>query len=92
MPRKRIRKTTKRKPSAEKFEKASKEIDDLKEQHTNEEIELWFFDEVGFDLEPKVPYAWQAKDETIEIPCSKSSRLNVLGFLTPDNQFESIRG
>jgi len=58
----------------------------MDEQHKNGELELWFFDEVGFDLEPKVPYAWQPIGETIEVPCSKSSRLNVLGFLTPDNQ------
>ena len=89
---KRIRKTTKKKPAAEKIEKASKEIDELKQQHQTGYLELWFFDEVGFDLEPKVPYAWQPIGETIEIPGSKSSRLNVLGFLTPDNQFESIRG
>lgn len=87
---KRIRKTTKNKPKVEDLEKAGNEIDELKEQHKNGAIELWFFDEVGFDLEPKVPYAWQPKGETIEIPCSKSSRLNVLGFLTPDNQFESF--
>jgi len=85
---KRIRKTTKKKPDADEFETARNEIDELKEQHKNGELELWFFDEVGFDLEPKVPYAWQPIGETIEVPCSKSSRLNVLGFLTPDNQFE----
>ena len=49
----------------------------------------WFFDETGFDLEPTVPYAWQPI-ETIEVPSSKSSRLNILGFLTPSNRFESV--
>ena len=87
---KRIRKTTKNQPKAEDLEKASKEIDELKEQHKNGKLELWFFDEVGFDLEPKVPYAWQPKGEILEVPCSHSARLNVLGFLTPDNQFESF--
>jgi len=87
---KRIRKTTKKKPNADEFKKAKDEIDELKKQHKNKELELWFFDEVGFDLEPTVPYAWQAKGETIEIPSSKSLRLNVLGFLTLNNQFESF--
>jgi transposase len=32
-----------------------------------------------------VPYAWQAIGETIEIPCSKSKRLNVLGFMSLNN-------
>jgi len=31
-----------------------------------------------------------ANSRNIEIPSSKSPRLNVLGFLTPDNQFESF--
>lgn len=35
-----------------------------------------------------VPYAWQPQGETIEVPSRKSKRLNVLGFLTPDNCFE----
>jgi transposase len=87
---KRIRKTTKKKPNPDEFEAARNEIDELKEQHENGELELWFFDETGFDLEPKVPYAWQPIGETIEVACSKSSRLNVLGFLTPDNEFESF--
>lgn len=36
-----------------------------------------------------MPYAWQPIGSNIEIPSKKSTRLNVLGFLTPDNQFES---
>jgi hypothetical protein len=35
-----------------------------------------------------VPYAWQP--ETIFVPNSLSQCLNVLGFLTPDNQFDSF--
>ena len=30
---------------------------------------------------PCVPYAWQAKGETIELPSARSRRLNVLGFM-----------
>ncbi len=86
---KRIKKTTHKKRDEEKFESARVEIDELSAQHKNGEIELWFFDESGFDLEPSVPYAWQLP-ETIEVPSSRSRRLSVLGFLTPDNQFESF--
>ncbi len=85
---KRVRKSTKDKRDDEEFEKAKKEINDLKKQHKDNEIELWFFDETGFDLQPTVPYAWHKQGETIEIPSRKSKRLNVLGFLTPDNCFE----
>ena len=48
----------------------------------NEDKENWF------DLQPTVPYAWQPRGETIEIPSHKSKSLNVLGFLTLDNCFE----
>lgn len=37
-----------------------------------------------------MPYAWQPIGDTIEVPSKRSIRLNVLGFLTPDNQFESF--
>ncbi len=86
---KRIRKTTKKLPNSDEVEIAKQEIEELKKPHNNGELELWFFDETGFDLEPSVPYAWQPI-EPIEVPSSPSQRLNVLGFLTPDNQFESF--
>ncbi len=84
-----IRKSTHKQPNPDEFETARQEIEELKKQHNNSDIELWFFDETGFDLEPSVPYAWQPI-ETIEVPSSPSQRLNILGFLTPDNQFESF--
>ena len=36
-----------------------------------------------------MPYAWQPKGETIEIPSSRSTRINVLGFFKTDNKLES---
>ena len=62
----------------------------MKEQQESGEIDLYYFDESGFDLIPTVPYAWQPSGETIEIPCSKSPRINVLGFLNTSNEFESF--
>jgi len=49
------------------------------------EIDLSFFDEAGFSLEPCIPYAWQPIGQTIEIPTAKGKRLNVLGFFNTDN-------
>lgn len=34
-----------------------------------------------------MPYCWQKKGETIELPSSKSKTLQVLGFLRRDNTF-----
>ena len=39
---------------------------------------------------PYVPYAWQPIGEQIEVPSSHSKRLNVLGFLKKDIQFQSF--
>ena len=56
----------------------------------NQEIDLFYFDQSGFTLEPCVPYAWQPRGETIEMPCSKSKRLNVLGFVNRECSFTSV--
>lgn len=47
----------------------------------NGDHDLFYFDEAGFTLTPSVPYAWQPVGERIEVPSSRSSQLNVLGFL-----------
>lgn len=53
------------------------------------EIERYYFDESGFTLEPCVPYAWQPTGQTLEVPCARSRRLNVLGFMNRDSQVRS---
>jgi len=40
-------------------------------------------------LEPCAPYAWQPRCKTIEVPCAKSKRLNVLGFVNRECSFTS---
>jgi len=57
-------------------------------------IELFYFDQSGFNLTPVVPYAWQARGQTLAIPSAASARLNVLGFLSPTNQshFRTVTG
>jgi transposase len=81
---KRTRKSLRSKKDEKEFEKAQIEIDELKKQQQAGEIDLCYFDESGFSLDPVVPYAWQPIGETIEIPAARSKRLNVLGFLNPD--------
>lgn len=87
---KRIKKSMKSKRDDKEFERAKQEIQQLKLQHRNGEIDLYYFDECGFCLEPTVPYAWQPIREVIEVPASKSGRLNVLGFLSLDSYLESF--
>lgn len=71
------------------YAKKVKELEKLKEYEARGEIEIRYVDESGFCLIPYIPYAWQDRKEKIEIPSRKSKRLNVLGFLTKDNQLEA---
>ncbi|MHA2219757.1 MAG: IS630 family transposase [Candidatus Hodarchaeales archaeon] len=88
---KRVRKSLNSKKDEKEFEKAKKEINELKKQQQDGKIDLCYFDESGFSLDPSVPYAWQPRGENIEVPSAKSKRLNVLGFLNAhENQLESF--
>jgi len=55
-------------------------------------IDLYYFDESGFNLTPNLPYAWSTVGKTISIPAKMSKKLNVLGFLNVNNSklFASI--
>ncbi len=87
---KRVRKSLRKKRNQEDFDTSKEELEELIQQHKDNEIDLCYFDESGFTLEPCVPYAWQQTGETIEIPSSKSKRLNVLGFVNRDCEFKSF--
>ena len=87
---KRVRKSLRSKRDQDKFEAAQEELKELIQQHKDNQINLCYFDESGFTLEPCVPYAWQLPGETIEVPSSKSKRLNVLGFVNRDCEFDSF--
>lgn len=58
------------------------------------EVKLYYFDAAGFSTTSSIPYAWQKAGETVEIPCKRSQRLNVLGFMSRNNDahFCSIEG
>ena len=53
-------------------------------------IDLYYFDESGFTLEPCVPYAWQPIAQAIRVTYSKSKRLNVFGFMNRQWHFQSM--
>ncbi len=75
-------------PLPEFYSKKVKELDKLKEQESTGEIEIRYVDESGFCLIPYIPYAWQERKQKIEIPSQQSKRLNVLGFLSRQNELE----
>jgi transposase len=84
---KRMRRSLKGKRDQVEFEHAQEELAILHEQEAAGEVDVYYFDESGFNLTPEVPYAWQARGETIEIPSSRSKRLNVLGFCNKQQDF-----
>lgn len=52
-------------------------------------LRLWYGDESGFSLSPTVPYGWIKEGEQAGILSQRSTRLNVLGLLSTDNQLIS---
>jgi hypothetical protein len=58
------------------------------------EVEIYYFDGAGFSTTSCLPYAWQEVGKTREIPCKRSKRLNVLGFMNRENNsfFHVVEG
>ncbi len=71
------------------FRAKQQQLEELKRQEDEGEIELYFYDEAGFSLLPTVPYAWQAKGETTLLSSGRSKSLNVLGLLRRNGDFAS---
>ena len=55
---------------------------------------VYYVDASGFTTTPCVPYGWQKRGETRELPTTSSRRLNVLGFMSLDNDcfFHLVEG
>lgn len=62
--------TLKNKRNQKEYEKAVKMITELLTKEKQGEINVYYFDESGFNLQPCVPYAWQEIGTHIEIPAS----------------------
>jgi transposase len=86
---KRVRKSLRGKRDDEQFYAKLEEIKQILDQADNGDLNFYYFDESGFTLEPCIPYAWQFVGNQIEVPSSKSKRLNVLGFIDRECHFES---
>jgi transposase len=82
---KRVRKSLKSLRDPLAFAKCKRELEALQHQEDQGKIDLYYFDESGFTLDPYIPYAWQEPDTVIEIPARKSGRINVLGFMNRKN-------
>jgi len=88
---KRMRRSSRGKRNERDFRTAKAHLDKLRAAcgAGDRDFDLVYFDGAGFSLIPCVPYAWQLRGETLEIPSVHSQRLNVLGFLNLNGSFES---
>ncbi|MGB5634442.1 MAG: IS630 family transposase [Waterburya sp.] len=84
----RIKRRVGGKPIPEVYHRKVEELEKLKQQEKMGKIEIRYVDETGFCLIPYIPYAWQDSQGKIEVESRKSKRLNVLGFLTRQNELE----
>lgn len=82
---KRVRKSLKSLRDPRAFAKCQRELEALQKQENKGKIDLYYFDESGFTLDPYIPYAWQESGTVIEIPARKCGRINVLGFMNRKN-------
>jgi transposase len=87
---KRVRTSLKSKRDPEKFAAAREEIRALTVRQERKEIDLYYSDEVGFNLTPKTFYAWQEIGGNIELPSARSKSFNVLAVFQKNGQFDSI--
>ena len=82
---KRVRKSLKSLRDPDAFAKAKRELEALQQQEDHGKIDLYYFDESGFALDPTIPYAWQEPKRVIELPARRYGRINVLGFMNRNN-------
>jgi transposase len=82
---KRVRKSLKSLRDPIAFAKGQGELEALQKQEDKGKIDLYYFDESGFTLDPYIPYAWQEPGTVVEIPARKCGRINVLGFMNRQN-------
>src|SRR5215831_5475962 len=82
---KRVRKSLKSLRDPAEFTKCQRELEALQKQEDKGKIDLYYFDESGFTLDPYIPYAWQESGTVIEIPAKKGPRINVLGLMNSKN-------
>jgi transposase len=86
---KRVRKSWKSLRDPEEFAKCQRELEALQKQEDQGKIDLYYFDESGFTLDPYIPYAWQESGSVIEIPATKGTRINIVGLMNRKNDLHS---
>jgi len=74
---KRVRKSLKKLRDPDAFARCQRELEALQKLEDQGCIDLYYFDEAGFALDPTIPYAWQEPHSVIELPAFRVGRINV---------------
>lgn len=80
-----MRKSLKSKRDQAAFEREQEIQRFLRQQVAAGKLRLYYFDGSGFTTTSCVPYGWQRRGETRCLPSAHSQRLQVLGFMSLDN-------
>lgn len=83
---KRFRQSLKNERDENLFQCFKAELSLLREASKNGEIDLFYFDETGFNLNPNMPYGWQPKGQQILLPAQRKKGWTVLGALNVETQ------
>src|SRR5207245_10238972 len=86
---KRVRKSLKSLRDPVAFARGKRELEALQKQEDQGKIDLYYFDEAGFALDPSIPYAWQEPNSVIELPVFRAGRIKVLGFMNRQNDLDA---
>jgi transposase len=86
---KRVRKSLKSLRDPEAFAQGQRALEAFQRQEDAGKIDLYYFDESGFALDPSIPYAWQAAGEVIELPAMRYGRINVWGLMNRHNDLHA---
>lgn len=62
------------------------ELEQLKLMAKAEELDLYYLDETGLNLNPQVPYAWQLQGSTAELPAKRGAGKTIIGYFSPIKQ------
>ena len=84
-----MRKSFKKLRDPDAFARCQRALEALQKQEDQGRIDLYYFAEAGFALDPTIPYAWQEPHSVIELPAFRVGRINVLGFMNRKNDLHA---
>ena len=83
---KRLRQSLRRDRDEGLFRFFQQELRSLQNMAREGQIDLYYLDETGLNLNPNVPYGWQLKGTTAELPAQRGTGRTIMGCFSPIKQ------